>query len=147
MVKDFSGLAAAFNMLRMKFNNKPLTYREVYVELPKIGVSSNIIQKMIERGWISKRRDPENSKCNLYYLETVVNKLQFETLFKERRKENNKRNAKKKEEKKENSSTNNIESLISQLEEQGYKILAPKFDIEKFKEENPELYKKYLVYE
>jgi hypothetical protein len=145
MVKDFSGLAAAFNMLRMKFNNKPLTYKEVFVELPKIGVSAVIIQKMIERGWISKRRDPENSKCNLYYLENVINKLQFETLFKERRKENNKRNAAKKVEKE--SSTSDIETLISQLEEQGYRVLAPKFDVEKFKKENPELYKRYLVCE
>ena len=147
MVTDFTGLAAAFNMLRMKFNNKPLTYKEVYIELPKIGISSTIIQKMIERGWISKRRDPENTKCNLYYLEQVINKLQLESLFKERRKENNKRNAKKKEEKKENSSTTNVQSLISQLEEQGYKILKPRFDEQKFKEENPELYKRYLVYE
>ena len=147
MVKDFSGLAAAFNMLRMKFNNKPLTYKEVYVELPKIGVSAAIIQKMIERGWISKRRDPENTKCNLYYLEQIINKLQFETLFKERRKENNKRNAAKREKVEKESSTSDIETLISQLEEQGYKVLAPKFDVEKFKKENPELYKKYLVYE
>lgn len=146
MIKDFSGLAAAFNMLRMKFNNKPLTYKEIYIELPKIGVSSTIIQKMIEKNWISKKRDL-NNKCNVYYLDQVINKLQFETLFKERRKENNKRNAKIREQKKENSSSINIESLISQLEEQGFKVLTPKFDIEKFKEENSELYKKYLVYE
>ena len=68
--------------------------------------------------------------------------IKFENLFLERRADSKRaRNAKKKE--KEQS----INFMIESLTKQGFKVLAPKFDVEKFKEENLELYKKYLVYE
>lgn len=140
MRTDFYSLAEAYNLLRKKWGEKTLTYKEVHEELPKVGVSSVIINKMITKGYVQSMSD-KNSRFKYYKL-NVVNHKQFENLFLERRADSKRaRNAKKKE--KEQS----INFMIESLTKQGFKVLAPKFDVKKFKEENPELYKKYLVYE
>lgn len=140
MRTDFYSLAEGYNLLKKKWEDKTLTYKQLYEELPKVGVSGVIIQKMITKGYI-QGVSSETARIKLYKL-LVVNHKQFENMFLERRAESKKIRLKKQKQKEEST-----EFMIQTLQKQGFKVLAPKFDIEKFKEENPGLYKKYLVYE
>ena len=140
MRTDFYSLAEGYNLLRKKWEDKTLTYKQLYEELPKVGVSGVIIQKMITKGYI-QGASAKSARIKLYKL-LVVNHKQFETMFLERRAESKKTRLKKQKQKEESE-----EYMIQTLQKQGYKILKPRFDEQKFKEENPEVYKKYLVYE
>ena len=140
MRTDFYSLAEGYNLLRKKWEDKTLTYKQLYEELPKVGVSGVIIQKMITKGYI-QGASAKSARIKLYKL-LVVNHKQFETMFLERRAESKKTRLKKQKQKEESE-----EYMVQILQKQGYKILKPKFDEQRFKEENPELYKKYLVYE
>lgn len=142
MERNFEGLAAAYNMLRLKVGNETLSYKELYEQLRKVGISSGIVQKMITHGYIKSERDP-SSKTNKYSL-TIVNKIQIENLFKERRKDS-KRWSKKHKEQEEQEETNSLSNTIKSLKDQGFVVMKKEFNMEGFKKAYPAIYEKFLV--
>jgi len=139
---DLIALTQVFNKFRMEHQSRTYTRQELLDELYKIGMNKSIAPMFIAKFVPSEKI----GKSKLYSMSSEpIHKSQISSLY-----ENyNENNRKKIEKKKEESRTLSAEeSAIELLQSQGYQVRRiVGFNLERFKAENPVLYKKYLKYE
>ena len=101
-------------------------------ELKAIGFSKSQVSQLMNKGYIRREKSGKNASKLYSFMDSPLNIKQMENLSI-------------------SSSTKskfNEKEAIHQLQIQGFKVLKPiGFDEEKFRKENPELYKKYLIYD
>lgn len=134
-------LTEAFNKYRMEHQSKTYSREEILRELNKLGFSTAIGNTLLARGFVPSERV---GKAKLYsFGKEPIHKSQIESLYRDK---NTKAYARR-EKFKENLRTDE-ESAIATLQAAGYQIRkVTGFDVDKFKVENPVLYKRYLKYE
>lgn len=130
--EKLQSLAIAFNMRRQAMIGKELTREQMYNELRTIGFSTDKAKLLIAKGYIEKKKSGKNASKIYMFKGEPLNIKQLENLSVGSSKK----------------SSFNEEKVIHDLQIRGFKVLKPiGFDEEKFRKENPELYKKYLRYE
>lgn len=129
--KNLESLMVAFNMRRQGLVGQKLTRAEMLEELKTIGFSKTQISQLMEKGYIHREKSGKNASKLYSFMDSPLNIKQMENLSVSSTK-----------------SKFNEKEAIHQLQIQGFKVLKPiGFDEEKFRKENPELYKRYLTYE
>ena len=143
---NVEGLTKALNELRLDSKNKTFTRSEIYDALVSIGFNKAIANYALALLYSEKL-----GKAKLYSFNSdPIHKSQVEGLFKRYRLSKNQYNYKSrhKDETPMTSETANEEAMIKYLKARGYQIRKPVgFDIQKFSEMNPELYRKFIKYE
>lgn len=139
---DVISLTQAFNKFRMEHQSKTYSREELVGELGKIGMNSAIAAMFIAKYIPSERI----GTSKLYSMSTEpVHKNQIQGIYDTYNSSRRSLNLDKKESKKQLTSE---EAAIELLQSQGYQVRkVVGFNLEKFKAENPVLYKKYLKYE
>lgn len=128
--KNLESLMVAFNMRRQGLMNQKLTRSEMLEELKAIGFSKSQVSQLMEKGYIRREKSGKNASKLYSFMDSPLNIKQMENLGTSSKSKFNEKEA------------------IHQLQIQGFKVLKPiGFDEEKFRKENPELYKKYLIYD
>lgn len=131
--KNLESLMVAFNMRRQGLIGQRLTRSEMLGELKAIGFSKSQISQLMNKGYIRREKSGKNASKLYSFMDSPLNIKQMENLSLGTSSTKSKFNEKE---------------AIHQLQINGFKVLKPiGFDEEKFRKENPELYKKYLVYE
>lgn len=124
--------ARVLNELRMSCDNKTFTREELVKNLKQLGFNSQVVGAMIPKLFTYE----EVGKARLYsFPKTPIHKSLIRACY-------DRCNGYK-------SKTPSVEeSVIATLQAAGYQVRKiVGFDMEKFKAENPNLYKKYLRYE
>lgn len=139
---DLITLTQSFNKFRMEHQSRTYTREELMSELQKIGMNQAIAAMFMSKYIPSERV----GKGKLYSLPTdPIHKSQIVGIYDAY---NNGRRALRLDEKKSNKQLSDEEAAMKLLQEKGYQVCkVVGFNLEKFKAENPVLYKKYLKYE
>lgn len=131
---NYKEKAAAFNQVRQQYQGKCLECNEIYRLLKEAGISRLITCQLINDGVIRHERI---GKKRLYsFQSTPLHYLKMETIFDKVAK---KRYVPQK--------PIEPEAPLTPLEEvknSGYKVFREEFDLDRFMQEEPILYKKYL---
>lgn len=139
-------LTKAINELRLSSKNKTFTRGEIYDNLVSIGFNKAIANYALALLYSEKL-----GKAKLYSFNAdPIHKSQVEGLFKRYRSTKNQYNYKSrhKGETSVSSEEANEDAMIKYLKARGYQIRKPiGFDLQKFSEMNPDLYKKFIKYE
>lgn len=138
-------LTKAINELRLSSKNKTFTRSEIYDTLVSIGFNKAIANYALALLYSEKL-----GKAKLYSFNSdPIHKSQVENLFKRYRLSKNQYNFKARHKSEDPvSSEVNEEAMIKYLKARGYQIRKPVgFDLQKFSELNPELYRKFIKYE
>lgn len=140
---DYKELARRLNEFREKARkeNKTFTSAQLYEELQKMGFNVSIAKR------VAAMMDFEKiGTSKLYSMpETPIHKDRIERLYKDANKSQKRSNAKRKQVKSEDMTEREALSLLIK---KGYRIKrAIKFDLERFMKEQPEMYRKYCIYE
>lgn len=136
---DYRSLTEAFNKFRMEHQSKTYSRKEILRELAKLGFSTAIGNTLLARGFVPSERI---GKSKFYsFGKEPIHKSQIESLYRDI-------NAKAYARKEKFKEKTDEESAIVTLQAAGYQIRkVTGFDIDRFKVENPVLYKRYLIYE
>lgn len=136
---DYRSLTEAFNKFRMEHQSKTYSRQEILRELNKLGFNIAIGNTLLARGFVPSERI---GKTKFYsFGKEPIHKSQIESLYRDR---NTKAYARKEKFKE----RTDEESAIVTLQAAGYQIRkVTGFDVDRFKVENPVLYKRYLIYE
>ena len=139
---DVITLTQSFNKFRMEHQSKTYTREELLNELNKLGMNSAIAAMFIAKYIPSEKV----GKSKLYSMPNEpVHKSQIVGIYDTYNSGRRSLNLEKKESAKQ---LTDEESAMKLLQEKGYQIRrVVGFNLEKFKAENPVLYKKYLKYE
>lgn len=139
---DLIALTQSFNKFRMEHQSKTYTREELLNELNKLGMNSAIATMFMAKYIPSERV----GKGKLYSFPIEpVHKSQIVGIYDAY---NNGRRTLRLDEKKLNKQLSDEEAAMKLLQEKGYQVRrVVGFNLEKFKAENPVLYKKYLKYE
>lgn len=139
---DLITLTQVFNKFRMEHQSKTYTREELLSELNKLGMNSAIATMFIAK-YIPNERV---GKGKLYSLPTEpIHKSQIVGIYDAY---NSGRRTLKLDKKEVNRQLTDEEAAMKLLQEKGYQVRrVVGFNLEKFKAENPVLYKKYLKYE
>lgn len=142
MKVDLINLTQNFNKFRMEHQSKTYTREEMVKELGKIGMNSAIAAMFMIKFIPSERV----GKGKLYSFPTEpIHKSQIQGIYDAY---NNGRRSLKLDKKEANRQLTDEEAAMKLLQEKGYQVRrVVGFNLEKFKAENPVLYKKYLKYE
>lgn len=134
---DYRALTEAVNKFRMEHRSKTYTYSELMNELKNIGISSVYASNLLSSGIIPREKV---GKAYLYsFGDEPIHRSTIENLYLNRRASVSKMKV---------VGSSPEESAIRLLQEQGYQVRRViGFDLERFKKENPVLFKKYLKYE
>lgn len=139
-------LTAAFNRCRMNNAGKIFSNEEITKILKSLGFGGNIVAMLITKHMYSQR---DGKKKFYSFTHNPIHKSAIEALYEENRKYQ--REYYRQSNENENSIkevTTPLEEAITLLKKQGYELRKPrKFDVTKFAEDHPELYKQYLIYE
>ena len=139
-------LTKSINELRLNSKNKTFTRSEIHDELVKAGFNKAIANYALALLYSEKL-----GKAKLYSFNSEpIHRSQVEGLFKRYRSSKNQYNykARHKGETPVSSEAVNEEAMIKYLKARGYQIRKPVgFDLQKFSEMNPDLYKRFLKYE
>ena len=131
---NYKEKAAAFNQVRQQYQGKCLECGEIYRLLKEAGISRLITCQLINDGIIRHERI---GKKRLYsFQSTPLHYLKMETIFNKVAK---KRYTPQK--------PIELEAPLTPIEEvknSGYKVFREEFDLDRFMQEQPDLYKKYL---
>lgn len=140
---NYFELVERFNRFRMEHQSRTYTREEILKELDNLGIKSAIASRMFSKGYIPSEKV---GKAKLYsFSKDPLHKSQLEALYRDKNKMCYKSELKRKNEAKQLTSE---EAAIELLQAQGYQVRkVVGFNLEKFKAENPVLYKKYLKYE
>lgn len=135
---DIISLTQSFNKFRMEHQSKTYTREELLNELNKLGMNSAIAAMFIAKYIPSEKV----GKSKLYSMPSEpVHKSQIVGIYDAY---NNGRRSFKEA----NKQLTDEEAAMKLLQEKGYQIRRViGFNLEKFKAENPVLFKKYLKYE
>ena len=136
---NYLELTEKLNKFRMEHLSKTYTYNELMKELKMIGISSVYASSLLCSGAIPREKV---GKAYLYsFSKEPIHRSTIESLYFNRNSYINK--------KKDNSKPiSQEEAAMKLLQEKGYQVRRViGFNLEKFKAENPVLYKKYLKYE
>lgn len=136
-------LTAAFNTCRMNNIGKIFSNEEITKLLKDLGFGGNITAMLISKHMYSQR----DGKKKLYsFTHNPLHKSAIEALYEENRRYQREYHQDNKNSVKETATP--LEEAITLLKKQGYELRKPrKFDVTKFAEDHPELYKQYLIYE
>ena len=138
-------LTQKINQFRMEHQSKTYSRQELIDEMYKIGLN-----KVMAPTFIAKFIPSEKIGTSKVYImpKDPIHKGQIETLYKHYN-ELNKARAKSSIKGDDNiSSMSSEEAMIKYLKARGYQIRKPVgFDLQKFSEMNPELYRKFIKYE
>ena len=139
---DLITLTQSFNKFRMEHQSRTYTREELMSELQKIGMNQAIATMFMSKYIPSERV----GKSKLYSMPAdPIHKSQIVGIYDAY---NNGRRALRLDEKKSNKQLTDEEAAMRLLQERGYQVRkVVGFNLEKFKAENPVLYKKYLKYE
>lgn len=139
---DLITLTQSFNKFRMEHQSRTYTREELLNELNKLGMNQAIATMFMAKYIPSERV----GKGKLYSFPTEpIHKDQIQGIYNTY---NNGRRALRLDEKKSNKQLTDEEAAMRLLQERGYQVRkVVGFNLEKFKAENPVLYKKYLKYE
>lgn len=139
---DLINLTQNFNKFRMEHQSKTYTREELIGELQKIGMNQAIAAIFMSKYIPSERV----GKGKLYSLPTEpIHKSQISGIYEVYNSGRRSLNLEKKESIKQLTAE---EAAMKLLQEKGYQVRrVVGFNLEKFKAENPVLYKKYLKYE
>lgn len=143
MKKDLITLTQNFNKFRMEHQSKTYTREEMVKELGKIGMNSAIAAMFMIKFIPSERI---GNKGKLYsFPADPIHKSQIQGIYDAYNNRRRSLNLGKKESTKQ---LTDEEAAMKLLQEKGYQVRrVVGFNLEKFKAENPVLYKKYLKYE
>lgn len=139
---DVITLTQNFNKFRMEHQSKTYTREEMVKELGKIGMNSAIAAMFMAKFVPSERV----GKGKLYSMPAEpIHKSQIQGVYDAYNNGRRSLNLGKKESIKQ---LTDEEAAMKLLQEKGYQVRkVVGFNLEKFKAENPVLYKKYLKYE
>ena len=139
---DLIALTQSLNKFRMEHQSKTYTREELLSELGKLGMNSAIATMFMAKYIPSERV----GKGKLYsFPAEPIHKSQIIGIYDAY---NNGRRSLNLDKKEANRQLTNEEAAMKLLQEKGYQIRrVVGFNLEKFKAENPVLYKKYLKYE
>jgi len=131
---NYKEKAAAFNKVRQENQGKCLECGEIYRLLKEAGISRLITCQLINDGVIRHERI---GKKRLYsFSATPLHYLKMETIFN--------KVAKKRYEAQKPIEPEAPLTPLEEVKNSGYKVFREEFDLERFMEEEPVLYKKYL---
>lgn len=138
---NYLELTERFNRFRMEHQSRTYTREEILKELDNLGIKSAIANRMLAKAYIPSEKV---GKAKLYsFSRDPLHKSQLEALYNEKNTQTYERY--KRSHQKQLTSE---EAAIELLQSQGYQVRkVVGFNLEKFKAENPVLYKKYLKYE
>ena len=136
---DYQNLTERINKFRMEHLSQTYTYPELMKVLKNLGISSVYASMLLSSNIIPREKV---GKAYLYsFGKDPIHRATIENLYINRRVWNKNKKAEK-------SPSSPEEESISHLQSLGYQIRKPVgFDLERFKKENPVLFKKYLKYE
>lgn len=139
---DVITLTQGFNKFRMEHQSRTYTREELLQELNKLGMNSAIATMFIAKYIPSEKV----GKAKLYSMPSEpVHKSQIVGIYDAY---NNGRRSLKLERKEATKQLTAEEAAMKLLQEKGYQVRrVVGFNLEKFKAENPVLFKKYLKYE
>ena len=139
---DLINLTQNFNKFRMEHQSRTYTREELVSELQKVGMNQAIAAMFMSKYIPSERV----GKGKLYSLPTdPIHKSQIAGIYEAY---NSGRRSLKLERKEIGKQLTAEEAAMKLLQEKGYQIRrVVGFNLEKFKAENPVLFKKYLKYE
>lgn len=139
---DLIALTQSFNKFRMEHQSRTYTREELLNELQKVGMNQAIATMFMAKYIPSEKV----GKAKLYSMPSEpVHKSQIVGVYDAY---NNGRRSLKLDKKESAKQLTSEEAAIELLQSQGYQVRkVVGFNLEKFKAENPVLYKKYLKYE
>lgn len=139
---DLITLTQSFNKFRMEHQSRTYTREELLSELNKLGMNSAIAAMFVAKYIPSEKV----GKAKLYSMPNEpVHKSQIGGIYDAY---NSGRRSLKLDKKEANRQLTDEEVAMKLLQEKGYQVRkVVGFNLEKFKAENPVLYKKYLKYE
>ena len=139
---DLIDLTQSFNKFRMEHQSRTYTREELLNELGKLGMNSAIATMFMAKYIPSEKV----GKAKLYSMPSEpVHKSQIVGIYDAY---NSGRRSLKLDKKEANRQLTDEEAAMKLLQEKGYQVRrVVGFNLEKFKAENPVLYKKYLKYE
>ena len=141
---DYKELTRKLNEFREKSRKegKTFTSAQLYEEFEKIGFNASIAKRVAALMEFEKI-----GTAKLYSMpEKPIHQARIETLYKEAQKSHKKYIAKRDRVKSEDMTEK--EALAILVKKGYYRIKkAVKFDLERFKTEQPEMYRKYCIYE
>lgn len=135
---DLIALTQSFNKFRMEHQSRTYTREELLNELQKVGMNQAIATMFIAKYIPSEKV----GKAKLYSMPSEpVHKSQIVGIY-------DAYNSGRRSFKEANRQLTDEEAAMKLLQEKGYQVRrVVGFNLEKFKAENPVLYKKYLKYE
>lgn len=140
---DYKELTRKLNEFREKSRKESRTFTssQLYEELEKIGFNASISKRVAAFMEFEKI-----GTAKLYSMpEKPIHQTRIETLYKEAQKSHKKYIAKRDRVKSEDMTE---KEALAILVKKGYRIKkAVKFDLERFMVEQPEMYRKYCIYE
>ena len=139
---DVITLTQSFNKFRMEHQSRTYTREELLSELNKLGMNSAIATMFMAKYIPSERM----GTAKLYSMPSEpVHKSQISGIYDAY---NTGRRSLKLDKKESTKQLTDEEAAMKLLQEKGYQVRrVVGFNLEKFKVENPVLYKKYLKYE